>query len=182
MPASKDALAFLADEHVLLRQLFDDFERPRANDPRRSEDIVLETGSVLCVYVQIEDELFYPAAAAALADDPHAEAVMAEASVSRAAIAKATEHLEVEPPIGPELKMRFARLAGIARLHFDDQEKRLFPLLRRAGMDLTRLGARMAARRVELSVALGVASPGDTEAVEERETEVRARRPGSSRS
>jgi hypothetical protein len=78
--------------------------------------------------------------------------------------------------------MRFARLAGIARLHFDDQEERLFPLLRRAGMDLTRLGARMAARRVELSVALGVASPGDTEAVEERETEVRARRPGSSRS
>jgi hypothetical protein len=180
MRASKNALRFLADEHVLLRQLFDDFERPRANDPRRSEDIVLETVSVLCVYVQIEEEMFYPAAAAALADEPHADAVMAEAGLSRAAIARAMANLEVEPPLGPELGMRFARLADIARLHFADQEERLFPLLRRSGVDLTRLGARMVARRVELAVALGVASPGDTEAVEERETEVRADRPGSS--
>lgn len=177
-----DALRFLADEHVLLRQLFDDFERPRAGDPRRSEDIVLETVRVLCIYVQIEDELFYPVAVAALADDPHAEAVMAEAALSRTAIARATERLEVASPIGPEDRMRFTRLADIARLHFADQEERLFPLLRRAGVDLTQLGARMAARRVELAVALGIASPGDTEAVEERETEVRADRPGSSSS
>jgi hemerythrin-like domain-containing protein len=176
MEASMDAFALLADEHVLLRQLFEDFERPEPNDPRRPEDVVFETLNVLRVHARIEEELFYPAAAVALAEIPQAQA-----GYSHAAIAEAMERLSAIPPARPEVRLQFARLAEIACRHFAEEEQHLFPLLRRTGMDLTRLGERMAERRIELAVELGIASPGDTQAAEEAADEMHADRAAASR-
>ena len=88
---------------------------------------------------------------------------MSVASVSHAAITR-----------------EFTWLAQIVRLQFAGEEQQLFSVLRRTRIDLTRLGVRMAARRVEIAVELGIASPGDTEAAEESEDVTPADRAPSS--
>jgi hypothetical protein len=168
MRAPVDAIVFLVEEHLLIRQLFADFDQHPPGDPRRPEDIVAETFTVLRLHDQVEDEIFYPAVTDALSDHPKVKRFVEMASLVHGAIDEEVGQMEAIAPEDPSLGDRFRHL-GRAVLSHVAEEERLFPLLRQRAIDLAHLGIQMAARRVALAVDLGVAAPGDTEAAQECE-------------
>jgi hypothetical protein len=170
MNAARDAMKFLSDEHSLLRELFGECERGQYDPPRRPEHIVAEIFSVFRLHAQLEEELFYSAVAKALWDSRQKEFFLRDAELANAAIAAEMNRLEAMEPGDPEFAIRFAHFASSVRRHMDEEEA-LFSALDRSRVDFVQLGVEMAARRVRLAVADGIASPGDTEAVEEGEGE-----------
>jgi hemerythrin-like domain-containing protein len=174
--AAPDALAFLAAEHALLRRLLADIERQAGGDPRPVDARIDEACTALRLHGQIEEELFYPAVREALGPSPRAARALNGAGVAHAAIAELVDRLETPPSAASDRRAAVAHLAQTVRRHLAEEERTLFPLARRARLELAGLGQRMAARKVALAVALGVGSPGDTEEAEEAEASARASR------
>lgn len=143
-----DALELLESDHEALRQLFRDYEvlaANRAAEARRkslAEQICLE----LTIHAKLEDELFYPAAR---------EATRAGELMDRAEV----EHATLSDLVGQILAMdahedlydaKVLVLGEYARHHFMEERDAVFPRLRASGLDLLRLGQRLALRRGEL--------------------------------
>lgn len=162
-----EALLFLADEHALLRRLLGDFERDMPDDPQQSAARLEEVRTALQIHTQLEEELFYPAILETRAGNARTLRTLGDAAVAHATIAGLIERLELISPADPGYGDTFGFLAQAVRRHLEEEERMLFPLFRRSRIELHRLGARMAARKVALAVELGVSSPGDTEDAEE---------------
>ena len=64
--APRDALALLKADHQLVQQLFDKFEKTRAED--RKSALAEQICNELAVHAQIEEEIFYPAVREAIRD------------------------------------------------------------------------------------------------------------------
>ncbi|MFZ5668102.1 MAG: hemerythrin domain-containing protein [Pseudomonadota bacterium] len=142
-----DATSLLEDEHRQVAAWFGDYERTddEAEKARLSERICL----ALKVHTQVEEEVFYPAARAALKADQ--EAMVDEAVVEHAA-AKALiaeiEQMEVDEDL---YDARIKVLSEMIEHHVREEETSLFPACRGTDLDLAALGARLAARRDELT-------------------------------
>jgi iron-sulfur cluster repair protein YtfE (RIC family) len=162
-----EALIFLADEHALLRRLLGDFERDMPHEPEPCAARLEEVRTELQIHARLEEELFYPALLESLAGNTRGLRALGDAAVAHATIAGLIERLELIAPAEPGYRDTFGNLAQAVRRHLDEEERVLFPLIRRSRCELDRLGARMAARRVALAVELGASSPGDTEEAEE---------------
>lgn len=144
-----DALELLDADHEALRQLFHDYEvlaASRAGEARRkalAEKICVE----LTIHAKLEDELFYPAAR---------EATGAGELLDRAEV----EHATLSGLVAQILSMdahedlydaKVIVLGEYARHHFGEERDSVFPRVRASGMDLQRLGQRLALRRDELN-------------------------------
>ena len=170
MNAAKDAMGFFSDEHGLMRELLEEWECHESNALRRAEHIVEEMLSVLRLDSQVEKELFYPAVANTFSDCPQTQAFLRDAELAHAEIGAEMVRLEAMGPVDPDFVIRFAHLASTVLRHIDEEEA-LLSVLDPSRVDLVQLGGEMAARRVRLAVANGIATPGDTEAVEEGDVE-----------
>lgn len=143
-----DALELLEADHEALRQSFRDYEvlaANRAGEARRkslAEQICLD----LTIHAKLEDELFYPAAR---------EAARTGELIDRAEV----EHTILRDLLGQIFAMdahedlydaKVIVLGEYARQHFGQERESVFPRLRASGVDLLRLGQRLALRRSEL--------------------------------
>src|SRR5436309_15560873 len=65
--APRDALALLRTDHQMVQELFDKFEKTRAED--RKGTIAEQICNELTIHAQIEEEIFYPAVREAIRDE-----------------------------------------------------------------------------------------------------------------
>jgi hypothetical protein len=143
-----DAVALRKADHLEVRALFERYERlvaeGAAGETRRAlaQDICVR----LTVDITAEEEIFYPAACAAIGEQD----VLCEAT----AMHRRARHLIADivdmAPADPMLDERVKVLNERVDRHMAEEEGRLFARLRAAGSDLGGLGARMAARKGEL--------------------------------
>jgi iron-sulfur cluster repair protein YtfE (RIC family) len=154
-----DVLELLINDHRRVCEMFDDFEARRPWDDAaaqivRAQAICME----LALHTSVEEEIFYPAARAAVADagaDVLDEACV-EHSVAKDLIAEIMSMSPDEPLFDARIKV----LGEYVRHHIAEEEGVLFPMVRDSGLDLADLAIQLARRRVELGAEIGAQISG----------------------
>ena len=144
-PAAADALALLESEHRRIAALFDDFE---GADLIRKTSIVERICGALKLHAQIEEEVFYPAARAALAKY---DEILEETDVEHASIKVLVRRIEESGPADEHYDTLVRVLGDYVKHHVAEEERELFSRLRGMDIDLLTVGAELTRRKTELN-------------------------------
>jgi hemerythrin-like domain-containing protein len=139
-----NAIALLTEDHKKVQKIFDQFERTR--DDRRKADMVETALHELKVHTEIEEEIFYPAVRQAIEKDD----LLDEAAVEHESAKHLIDELEGQRPGDELFEARFTVLGEYVKHHIREEQREIFPLAKRAKMDLQQLGEQMAQRKKEL--------------------------------
>lgn len=173
----QDALDILADDHKIVRRMFDDFEQMKEdNDPDdEAKQLLVETTCAeLTVHAQVEEELFYPALREAIDDLD----LLDEAEVEHASAKQLITELAAMQPEDDLYDAKFTVLGEYVKHHIQEEEKEIFPKAKKAGIDLAAIGDEIRQRKLELRDELGIA-PQET--VEDEDEEPSAKTKGGRR-
>lgn len=142
-----DAIGQLRKDHEQLKHLFEQFEE--AEDRRTKQQIVNQALTALTVHAQLEEELFYPAARKAGADDEEIDDLMDEALQEHHVAKMLIAELEKMKPGDEFYDAKFTVLAESVKHHIKEEESEMFPKVEDEG-DWEQIGERMHARRQAL--------------------------------
>jgi len=153
MPAAQkktDAIALLSADHKEVDALFKEYEKLCKADADDGEKGLLaaQICAMLTVHATIEEELFYPAARAALEDD--GQDLLDEAVVEHASAKDLIAQIEDANPGDELFDAKVQVLGEYIRHHVKEEETELFPKVKKAKADLVALGAALAGRKEEL--------------------------------
>ncbi|RJF99103.1 hemerythrin domain-containing protein [Noviherbaspirillum saxi] len=164
--STNNAIKLLTEDHKKVKELFDEFEKMKSkgyedNDARQ---LIVETVcTALTIHAQIEEEIFYPAARDAIDDID----LLDEAEVEHASAKQLISELSAMQP-GDELyDAKFTVLGEYVKHHIEEEEKELFPKVKKSGVDLDELGEELQQRKLELRDELGI--PADDEEIDDEE-------------
>jgi hemerythrin-like domain-containing protein len=142
--AEQDAIEVLKKDHRTVAKLLDEFEEATAE---RKSSIANQICNALKVHAQVEEEIFYPAARAALEKD---DDLIDEADVEHATIKGLVGRIEDVGTPDDHYDALVKVLGEYVKHHVKEEEQELFPKLRRSKMDLDAVGAALALRKQEL--------------------------------
>ncbi len=108
----------------------------------------------LKVHTQIEEELFYPPARDKTGDDD----LLDEAIVEHMGAKNLIAELEAMKPGQSLYDAKVKVLGEQVRHHVEEEEEELFPEVRETDLNLDALGAKLAARKAELTTLLAPVS------------------------
>jgi hemerythrin superfamily protein len=152
-PYDADAISLLQADHREVEDLFEQFENASGDANKR--DIAVSICVALKVHARLEEELFYPAAYAALDD----KSLIEEAQVEHASAKDLIAQIEAGAPGEAFYDARVNVLAEYIDHHVTEEEDEIFPQVRNSKMDLAALGAKMALRKQELMTGFVVSNP-----------------------
>ena len=141
---SQDAIALLKEDHREVEKLFKDFESAKGEG--RKEKLARKICMELTVHTKIEEEIFYPACKDKVEEDLLKEAYV-EHDAAKLLIA------EIEAGSGQSDDFFDAKVQVLSEQiehHVEEEEKELFPEVRKADLDLKALGEQLAERKKEL--------------------------------
>jgi hemerythrin-like domain-containing protein len=161
-----DVLDALIEDHKKIIRLFDEFQRikNRADDETR-QALVEVTCTELVIHAQIEEEYFYPALREAFEDT----ALIDEAGVEHAVARQLIGELESMHPHDESYDAKFTVLDAYVRHHIDEEQNKIFPAIKKSGMDISALGKEILQRRNELRNEFGIPDEGYEEDGEDSE-------------
>jgi len=142
-PDSQNAITLLRADHQKVTDLFENFEKSRATAKKKV--IAQEICKELTVHATIEEEIFYPAAKAALDDTE----MVPEALVEHDGVKKLIAEIEGSVE-GEMFEARVKVLSELIKHHVKEEQTELFPSVKKTSLDLTALGAQLVARKTEL--------------------------------
>jgi hemerythrin superfamily protein len=148
-----DAISLLKQDHREVSELFDAFEK---DDADKSE-IASRVCRMLTVHATIEEEIFYPAAREALADE--GDDLLDEAEVEHASAKELIAQIEEEGQDGDMFEAKVKVLGEYIRHHVKEEESELFPLVKKADMDLDAIGSELQKRKTALLAEFDGATP-----------------------
>lgn len=135
----KDAIAFLVADHKKVKALFEEFEglsdRSKASKKKIADQICNE----LNVHTEIEEKIFYPAIRKPLNDDD----LLDEAVVEHASAKDLIIQIQEMDPGDDLYDAKVQVLAEQVEHHIEEEEKDMFPKLRKTSLDLVALGEEM---------------------------------------
>ncbi len=143
----QEATAMLIADHKKVSALFADFEKARS--AKTKKDIVHQICRELTVHTSIEEEIFYPAVQAALKDHE----LVPEANVEHGSVKDLIAQVKDAEPGGDEYDARVKVMGEFVKHHVKEEQNQMFPKARKTKLDMVALGAKMAARKVELLTA-----------------------------
>ena len=104
----------------------------------------------LRIHMQIEEEIFYPTSSEYLKD----EDIVDEAVVEHAAARDLMEEIEAMQPTDDLYDAKVTVLEEQIEHHVEEEETEYFPKVQKTDMDLKAIGARMKARKEELTARM----------------------------
>ena len=148
------AIALLTADHTDVRQLFAEYEELMADDADDEDRLLLalEICTALTVHATAEEEIFYPAARAAIQDKDLLDDAEAEHASARALI----EQIQGMEPADERFDATVQVLAETIEHHVQEEEGELFPRVLETDIDLVALGERIESRKEELMAELDV--------------------------
>ncbi len=159
----RDALRLLTGDHKKLKKMFEEFEKIRNKE--RVDDhkqLLVETACAeLTIHAQLEEELFYPAARDAIEESE----LIDEASVEHAVGRQLITELSAMQPDDDLYDAKFTVLGEYMLHHIEEEEKELFPKIKKSDLDLIELASEMEERRLELRDELGFTADDAAEEV-----------------
>jgi hemerythrin superfamily protein len=145
--ARLDAIKLLKMDHETVQKLFKEFEKTDNN--RRKKEIAETICAELTAHATVEEEIFYPAAREALEEGD----LMDEAVVEHASAKELIAQIEAGSP-GDELwDAKVMVLGEYIEHHVKEEEKEMFPKVKKSDIDLKALAEQMQARKAELQSA-----------------------------
>jgi hemerythrin superfamily protein len=153
-------LGELKDDHKRVRKAYRDFQKlDPSEDAQACEELVTQVLDELTLHASIEEELLYPAAREAIAD----EHLVDEAEVEHEAMHSLIDQLRQMGPDDEKYAARFTVLCEYTLHHVKEEEGQMFPQLEKARLDWDSLAADIRERRAELSGAAGSEASVDAE-------------------
>jgi hemerythrin superfamily protein len=147
MAARQDAIALLTADHREVHEMFEQFDqlgdRARATKEKLKEKIC----KALIAHTTIEEEIFYPAVREQIEDG---EDMVDEAVVEHAAAKDLIQQLQEMEPDDELFDAKVKVLGEQIDHHVEEEEKEMFPKVKKSGLDLLALGQEMAMRKQEL--------------------------------
>jgi len=141
---SQDAIALLKEDHRAVEKLFKEFEEAKGEG--RKERLAKKICLELTVHTMIEEEIFYPACDGKIEED-----LLKEAYVEHDAAKLLVAEIEAGEGKGDDFfDAKVQVLSEQIEHHVEEEEKELFPQVRKADIDLDALGEQMSARKREL--------------------------------
>lgn len=133
---SQNAIALLKSDHRTVEDLFEEYEHARRAD--RKQAIVQQICEELTIHAQIEEQVFYPEAKKALSKEE--SDLIDEAQVEHNSLKWLIAQLEAETPDSPLYAAKVTVLKEYVEHHVKEEEKEMFPKIRKTDLDLEALG------------------------------------------
>ena len=151
--AGVDAIEMLTDDHRRVDEMFEEYEATKDSaDDDDKEQRVVAICVELTVHATVEEEIFYPAAREALAEDD--DDLLDEAEVEHSTVKELVDQLSSMSPAEALYDAKVKVLAEYVKHHVQEEEEKIFPALRETDLDLAALGAEMDQRKQELQEEL----------------------------
>jgi hemerythrin superfamily protein len=149
-PATPDAIKLLMQDHADVKKLFKDYEKLVKNeaDGDERQAVAEQICTMLTVHAQVEEELFYPGARDVL-DEKDLDLVD-EADVEHASAKDLIAQIQTMSPEDDLYDAKVKVLGEYIDHHVKEEEKELFPAVKKAGLDVKELGMQLASRKEEL--------------------------------
>lgn len=155
--SSQDALHLLSEDHKKVIDMFEEFEQMKKDgdtDEEAKQMLVEQACTELTIHAQVEEEIFYPAAREAIEDMD----LLDEAEVEHASTRQLITELAAMQPDDDLYDAKFTVLGEYVKHHIQEEEKQLFPKIKKSELDLDELGDEIRQRKLELREELGVQS------------------------
>jgi len=146
----EDAISMLVADHREVRELFDEFDRLIDDEAEDDERAMLASQIclLLIIHATVEEEMFYPAARAALGGRQDlVDEALVEHEIAKALIAQIIGMQGNEPLFDATVRV----LGQYVAHHVHEEETEIFPKLRKTGLDLASIGHQIATRKAELA-------------------------------
>jgi hemerythrin-like domain-containing protein len=137
---NSNAIDLLTEDHKMVKRMFKEFDKNKESaEATDKEELVGEICDALELHAEIEEQIFYPAARAAIGDDD----MMNEAEVEHAAAKDLIEQLRGMDPSDELYDAKVTVLSEQIDHHVEEEEKEMFPKVKKAKLDLEALGEQM---------------------------------------
>lgn len=147
--ATPDALALLKSDHRTVEDLFEDYEKARKSE--RKQTLAAKICEELTIHAELEEKAFYPQVQAALGDDRD---LVAEARVEHASLKWLIAQLQKESPDSELYEAKMTVLREYVDHHVKEEEKQMFPKVRKTDLDLDELGQTLMQTKEQLTQKL----------------------------
>ena len=142
---SQDAIALLKADHRHVEELFAEYEGSKQADKR--SQLVDTICNELTIHAELEESKFYPAIKDALGDDAD---LVDEAQVEHASLKWLIHQLQTEAPDSDLHAAKVTVLKEYVSHHVKEEEKQLFPKVKKSGIDTVALGATLESAKTVL--------------------------------
>ncbi|MDQ3058143.1 MAG: hemerythrin domain-containing protein [Pseudomonadota bacterium] len=145
----KDACDLLDADHKVVKALFKEFEaltESRSRSPTKKRQLADQICQALTVHAAIEEEIFYPAARAAIKDS----ALMNEAMVEHASAKDLIAQIQGMDAGDEMFDARVKVLGEYVDHHVKEERTEMFTKARKTKLDLVKLGEQLAQRKEAL--------------------------------
>ncbi len=145
--AENDAIAFLRADHDKIEDLFARFDEIKyGRSDAEKNRLVAEICREIRLHAALEEEIFYPAVRAEIADDD----LMNEARVEHEGIHRLVIELESMDSSDEMLNAKMHVLCAYIKHHVREEEEDIFRKARESAIDIHVLAARLAKRKRQL--------------------------------
>ena len=143
-----DATKLLMADHKEVKTLFKQYDKLAKGEGTDEEKqaIAEEICTMLTVHATVEEEIFYPAAREAMDEQD----LLDEAEVEHASAKDLIAQIRGMSPADELYDAKVKVLGEYVDHHVQEEEKELFPKVRKADLDLKQLGAELEARKQQL--------------------------------
>jgi hemerythrin-like domain-containing protein len=137
----ESAIALLTQDHKKVQDIFRDFRKLMKNggDDDEKRRMVMQACEMLTIHSEIEEEIFYSQVRRAIQDGE----IMDEALVEHDGAKELIEQLRQMEPGDRLYDAKFIVLGEQIKHHIEEEEGKIFPKARKAGLDLVRIGQDM---------------------------------------
>jgi iron-sulfur cluster repair protein YtfE (RIC family) len=143
----QDAIALLTSQHREVTEMFKEFEELGERAKVSKKRIADEICANLTMHAAIEEEIFYPAVRG---HGKEAEEMIDEAVVEHASAKELIAQIEEMDPEDELYDAKVKVLGEQIEHHVEEEEKEMFPKVKKMGLDLAALGEEMSQRADEL--------------------------------
>src|SRR3954465_12280339 len=142
----QDAIDLLKRDHAEVKKAFKEFEKAKYKDPQACKNFLASICRDIEMHAAVEEEIFYPAVRAKIKDDD----LMNEAQVEHNSAKRLIGEIEKLAGDDPMLKASATVLSEYVNHHVKEEEREMFPKVKRAKLDLEALAEQILERKDEL--------------------------------
>ena len=152
----EDALALLKKDHREVEELFKEFEALEEGETEAVEPVIASACTELKIHDKLETEIFYPAIREQAGEEEEIEDLLNEAEVEHEHVRDLVQTIEGMSAEDEKRNAHFTVLMEYVKHHVKEEEKEMFPKLKKLDIDFKEIGSRMKERKQELMAELGV--------------------------
>lgn len=137
---SQDAIVLLKSDHQEAKELFDQYEKIKDQGTSDQKmEIATKVCAALLIHMEIEEKIFYPRVRPKI----DASDLINEALVEHSGAKDLIQQIGETKPSDPMFDAKIQVLGEQIDHHVKEEERDLFPKVRKSGIDLLALGAQL---------------------------------------